>query len=238
MPDTTAQLFTARDYFDDVAGRRRRRAEGPTAREHNEDHLGAGFLFVMLAERIDPATAMAAVDGWRGDAYRSASSSDPDGGERICVAARIRTASSEDGTELRDALGTWSESMPAEADVEVAARGARGRRCGRAIPGPTPTMALTGQVGSTRSCTRWCATSWPPARSSAGMDRDAALCVAEVVLPELTPEELSAEELTDELQSKLTDADRRRRSSLLSRARRSSAQVEDDERRRSGRACG
>jgi hypothetical protein len=39
---------------------------------------------------------------------------------------------------------------------------------------------------------------------ASGMDRDGALCVAETVLPELTPDDLSAEELTDELQAKLT----------------------------------
>jgi len=202
MPRTTSQLFTARDYFEDAPIDE---IDAPTlrGREHNEDHLGAGFLFVMLSERVDPATAMAAVDGWRGDAYRSAVVTGRDGAkDRICVAALIRTASPEDGTELRDALGTWSESMPADANVEVAGddEDVSLRSCD---PGPDAEMALTGKSLD--------ALVYPVVRNelaagqiASGMDRDAALCVAETVLPELTPDELAAEEVSDELQERLS----------------------------------
>ncbi|MGD4043970.1 hypothetical protein QT571_22495, partial [Xanthomonas citri pv. citri] len=45
MPASTAQLFTARDYFGDVPTAK---VDAPKVRgeTHNEDHLGAGFLFV------------------------------------------------------------------------------------------------------------------------------------------------------------------------------------------------
>jgi hypothetical protein len=201
MPANTAQLFTARDYLDEVPTAK---VQPPKMRGtvHNEDHLGAGFLFVMLSERMDPGTAMAAVDGWRGDAYRSAVGKAPDGGRHLCVEARIRMATPDDADELRRAFLTWSQTMPATADVRSEADDdlVTFRSCD---PGAEADMGLTGKSVE--------ALVYPVVRNelaagqvAAGMDRDAALCVGETVLPELTPDELAAEELTDELQSKLT----------------------------------
>jgi hypothetical protein len=198
MPDSTAELFTAQDYFDDV---RTTRVAAPKVegRRGRDDSLGAGFLFVMLSERTDAATAMAAVDGWRGDRYASAI--DPSRGAR-CVAATVDLATPADGQQLRDALGSWAAAMPAAADARVGGRGDRAtvRTCD---PGKHADVGLTGKSAD--------ALAYPVVRNELaaaqvlqGEGRRGALCVADQVVTELTPQELAATELTDELQAKLS----------------------------------
>jgi hypothetical protein len=82
--------------------------------EDLEGDFGAVSWYLMLAERIDPVTALAAVDGWGGDelvAYRD--------GARTCAAIRFvgedRTATST----MAAAITTWADAMPDAADVSV-----------------------------------------------------------------------------------------------------------------------
>jgi hypothetical protein len=208
MPAASSQLFDPRDYLDDVAVRRVSAPRWPgRGKQHDVDHLGAGFLFVMLSERIDPSTAMAAVDGWRGDRYRSVvvdgrSGTSADG--RLCVAARIELATARDAAEMRAALGRWAGSMPAAASAAV--RGDSGgttavtlRTCD---PGKDADVGLTGHSSD--------ALAYPVVRNElaagqvgAGLDRGRAICVADAVVPQLTTGDLAAQELTPDLQAKI-----------------------------------
>ncbi len=192
MPETTSELFDPRDYFDDEPARD---VDAPklSGRDPEDDVLGAALLFVMLAERTDPAAAMAAVDTWRGDAYRSAVDDD-----RVCVRIRIEA----DGRQLADALEAWAATMPAEAEAEVHAR-AGGVHVSTCDPGKDVDMGLTGDAAT--------ALGYPVGRAqiataqvSAGLDRDSALCVGDAVVSELTLDDLRAEELTDDLQQRIT----------------------------------
>jgi hypothetical protein len=216
MPAATSQLFDPRDYF---AGVPVRHVTAPRSSvrgaQHDVDHLGAGFLFVMLSERIDPVTAMAAVDGWWGDQYRSVSIPRSAAGAhagRLCVSARVETAGTRDARQLREALAGWADAMPDEASATVSGgRGADGggsaastavtfRSCD---PGKDADMGLTGRSAD--------ALAYPVVRNElaagqigGGLDRDRAICVADSVVPQLTTGDLAAKELTEELQAKIT----------------------------------
>lgn len=76
--------------------------------------FGAVSWFLMLAERTDPVAALAAVDGWGGDAYRAYI----DGG-RTCVALRFVGEDTAAATAMEAVLSTWATAMPGEADPVV-----------------------------------------------------------------------------------------------------------------------
>jgi hypothetical protein len=210
MPAATSQLFDPRDYFDDVPVRRVTAPRWPTGgTQHDVDHLGAGFLFVMLSERIDPVTAMAAVDGWRGDRYRSVVVRDASEGAhdgRLCVAARIELATARDADELHAALSGWAAAMPDAASATVGHAGGSGGTAAVTLrtcdPGKDADVGLTGRSAD--------ALAYPVVRNElaagqvgAGLDRDRAICVADAVVPQLTTGDLAAQELTPELQAKI-----------------------------------
>ncbi len=69
--------------------------------------FGALAWYLVLAERLDPAVALAAVDGWGGDAYTAF---ERDG--RTCVAIRFAGDRPEDAGELSAALEQWVAAMP------------------------------------------------------------------------------------------------------------------------------
>ena len=82
--------------------------------EDLDGDFGAVSWYLMLAERIDPVTALAAVDGWGGDefvAYR--------GGRRTCAALRFVGEDRAATSAMASALAEWSDAMPAEADVTM-----------------------------------------------------------------------------------------------------------------------
>ena len=87
--------------------------------EDLEGEFGAVSLFLMLAERTDPVTALAAVDGWGGDAYRAYTADD-----RTCVALAVRGEEPDDAGRLLDALEAWAEAMPTEARASASSDGA------------------------------------------------------------------------------------------------------------------
>jgi hypothetical protein len=79
-----------------------------------EGGFGAVTWFLMLAERIDPATALAAVDGWGGDSHAVF-----DRNGRVCVRARFVGDTAGDTERMSDALEQWADSMPDEADIDI-----------------------------------------------------------------------------------------------------------------------
>lgn len=86
--------------------------------EDMDGDFGAVSWFLMLAERIDPVVALAAVDGWDGDAYRAYRDDD-----RTCVALRFVAETGAAATAMEAAVSSWAAAMPAEADAAVALTG-------------------------------------------------------------------------------------------------------------------
>jgi hypothetical protein len=76
--------------------------------EFERGTLGAFFLYLVLNERIDPMAALAAADGWAGDAYVAFTR---DGA--TCVRAEIAAESPEALDRLDDAMAVWAQTMPA-----------------------------------------------------------------------------------------------------------------------------
>ena len=72
------------------------------------DVWGAYSLYMMLAPRIDLATALEAANGWGGDAYRAFTRAD--GTE--CVRAAFEGDESSDTDEIAAALDLWAAAMP------------------------------------------------------------------------------------------------------------------------------
>ena len=71
--------------------------------------FGSIGWYVMLAQRIDPNTALVAVDGWGGDAYVAYERAGT-----VCVRIAYRGDTPEDAAELEDALAAWVAEMPPE----------------------------------------------------------------------------------------------------------------------------
>ena len=96
---------------------------------------GPVALYLTLAATLDPHQALSAADRWDGDA--SVTWRDD---ERLCQRTAIAGDDRAATAELHDALVTWAEAMPAQADAEVlrAADVVTVRSCdpGEAAPGP------------------------------------------------------------------------------------------------------
>ena len=69
--------------------------------------FGALSLLLVLAERIDPLTALQAVDGWGGDSYVAYTQS-----SKTCIHLAVVGDTARDSNELRDALRSWAAAMP------------------------------------------------------------------------------------------------------------------------------
>jgi hypothetical protein len=82
--------------------------------EDLDGDFGAVSWFLMLAERTDPVAALAAVDGWGGDAFRGYTD-----GDRTCVALRFIGEDADAARRMEAAVAQWVAAMPAEADAEV-----------------------------------------------------------------------------------------------------------------------
>jgi hypothetical protein len=83
-------------------------------RRHGEaDDFGAFSLYLVLASRIDPETALRASEGWGGDRYVGFTRRDSDDHECVRVAFTGDTAA--DTREIADALTQWTATLPARA---------------------------------------------------------------------------------------------------------------------------
>jgi hypothetical protein len=203
MPANTSQLFTPQRYFaDPKAGKAIVPPKVFKGHQVDRDTIGAAFLFVMLAERIDPAQAMVAVDGWNGDSYRAVEVGSGST-QRLCVNGEFRTVSPVAGSKLRTALRQWAEKIPAAADAKVggAAANATLQTCD---PGKTAKMHLTGDSSA--------ALVYPVARSqfaasavSEGLGRGRALCASTKLVAQLSLADLDNGHPSDALQQRFTD---------------------------------
>jgi hypothetical protein len=89
---------------------------GPEA--FDEGSFGALFLYLTLAERIDPQQAMKALDAYAGDSYTAYE----DGG-KVCVKATVAGSDDAANDTLRSAFSDWGKTLPQVASVDKAAAG-------------------------------------------------------------------------------------------------------------------
>ncbi len=202
LPRTSAELFDPITYFDRASFKSidPPRIAGSTGRR--DDVLGASVLFLMLSERIDAATAMRAVDGWRGDAVRSGVVK-RDGHRRVCVAATVRLASAGDAEELRSALGAWRQQLAQPDQASVSANAQRREVTFRSCdPGSKINLGTTGRSSQ--------ALSLPVLRAqiaarevNEGRSRRVGLCVGSRVADALQPKDLEAQAGSSELRARI-----------------------------------
>jgi len=198
LPDTTAELFDPATYF---AHDRPAKVVAPSisgSKDPRTQSLGAGVLFVMLAERIPAATAMNAVDGWRGDSMRSAVT----GHSAVCVAIRVHTASRRDARELRAAFDEWHDAMPVPALVKISTDGKADVVARSCDAGAKVNIGTTGRSQE--------ALGLPVLRSqiaaaqvNSGVPRSRALCIGTRVARAIKPADLQATEPTPELRERI-----------------------------------
>ena len=203
LPEGSHQLFEPARYLDFTEPQ----VVEPPVDESSSDEFersshGVDLLYVMLAERIDPLTALRATDGWRGDAYVAAVGDN----DKMCVSSRVAFGAEEDVTEFRDALNEWSTTMPADAEVAI-------RNDDEPLqvtfttcdPGPLAEMNLTDQAGP--------ALAFPVTRLRAAADavsngrtRESALCYGQALIDRLTLTDLQSDERTPAITTALEEA--------------------------------
>jgi hypothetical protein len=76
------------------------------------DDFGALHLYLVLASRLPPATALRAAEGWGGDRYLAFTRR---GGRQECVRVAFRGDSRTDTDQIGTALDRWAASLPAGA---------------------------------------------------------------------------------------------------------------------------
>lgn len=106
-----------------LEGRKARKVPRPKhdgGRVLDRSRMGATTLFAVLAQRLEPAVALDAADGWGGDAYISWR----DRG-RTCARVAFRGNTNADTTTLADALRGWVAAGPTSAGASVDARADR-----------------------------------------------------------------------------------------------------------------
>jgi hypothetical protein len=79
----------------------------PGETEVDAGDLGAITWYLLLAERLDPRTALRAVDGWGGDSYVIYRSQG-----RFCVRAAFQGDDLAETAEMERALTAWVDTMP------------------------------------------------------------------------------------------------------------------------------
>jgi hypothetical protein len=79
-------------------------------KETDSGDFGATSWYLMLAERIPPLEALAATDGWGGDAYVTY-----DQNGKACTRIAWKGDTSRDLDEMHDALDKWVAAMPSGA---------------------------------------------------------------------------------------------------------------------------
>ncbi len=153
-----------------------------------QDNFGALFVYLMLAEHIDPHQALAAADVWGGDAY-----SVTDEGGTVCVKARVDATDSASAPVLNDAFAAWAGDL-LHVHVVPDATGVTIDACD---PGPTADLHSTGRSSKTIG--------FPAARVSlwaqdlaAGANEAKATCFANAFTADLKLEDLGEQGPSDE----------------------------------------
>jgi hypothetical protein len=183
-PSSSGQMFDPLAYLDNdrpVTVDPVRVPAGATVIDRGP--FGSVQWFLMLAERIKPAIALRAVDGWGGDTQAVWSK-----GGKVCVGANFSGDTPADDDEMRDALGRWKRAMP-EADVTVE-RGNGVVSFESCDPGPSADLHVTGRSGD--------ALAYPAVRTdiatatiAEGADPEEAGCFGTRIVSELTPTQLT-----------------------------------------------
>jgi hypothetical protein len=183
-PTSEEQLLDPWLYVDGKAPKPLADLKAPAgAKVLDRGDFGALGLYMLLAERIDPSEALAAVDGWNGDAYVTYRKDD-----KVCVDAQFAGATANDRVELRQALSAWAEAMPAGV-AKVAAKGSRAEVT-TCDPGTAKSAAVTGAGAK--------ALVLPEIRSyvfgnglSSGLDHSQAQCASEHVIAAFSADQLN-----------------------------------------------
>jgi hypothetical protein len=168
--------------------------------EDMEGDFGAVALFLTLAERTDPIAALAAVDGWGGDAYRAYSD-----GDRTCVKLLFVGERDAATTAMETVMTSWAAAMPAEASatVEVTRDGVELVTCD---PGPeADILEGDGRTGQTISLLATRASLATEVLSGGGTNEQAR-CFSTGLIAKLDYEILVADEVTDEQQQQIQQA--------------------------------
>jgi hypothetical protein len=103
-PPTDEQVFDPLAFVDQEKAKTPRApalAEGETKRG-SPDELGAYELYLVLATRLAPRTALRAATGWNGDEYRPYATAGQE-----CIRDAIVTDGSRDARELTSAITAW-----------------------------------------------------------------------------------------------------------------------------------
>ncbi len=168
------------------------------AKSVEQGSLGALFVYLMLAEHIDPHQALAAADAWGGDAYAVTNEAG-----KVCVKARV-DATSTAGTEaVTSAFAAWAQDLP-QVHLTPDATGVGVETCD---PGPAADLHSTGRSSKTIG--------FPAARVSlwaqglaAGDDETKATCFANAFTADLKLEDLGDTAPSDERLDQLRTAAR------------------------------
>jgi hypothetical protein len=144
--------------------------------------LGAITWYLLLAERLDPHTALEAVDGWGGDAYVIYRSQD-----RFCVRAAFQGDDPDETAQMERALTAWVATMPENSaglthDGEILTL----RSCD---PGPDVSSA-TKDIAEQALLIPLVRTSFAIAIEQNGVERAVARCAAAAIMDGLPSESL------------------------------------------------
>ncbi len=150
--------------------------------EVDADDLGAITWYLLLAERLDPGTALQAVDGWGGDAYVIYRSQD-----RFCVRAAFQGDDLEETSQMERALTAWVATMP-QASAALTRNGEilTLRSCD---PGPDVSRA-TKDIAEKALLIPLVRTSLAIGVEQSGLERPVARCAAAVIIDRLPTESL------------------------------------------------
>ena len=121
-PRTDAQMLDPWRYLHDNGQATTTEAvelkDGESLIDDFSGDFGALGLYFVLAERIDPVTALEAVDGWASD---DLAVFERDGD--TCVRSRLQSGDAGEATTLERALQSWSQAMPTQAGSTVHRQG-------------------------------------------------------------------------------------------------------------------
>lgn len=187
-PATDEQIMRPEAYF---AGEAAVEVEAPDTEGRDvieEDSSGALFWYLTLAERIDPLTALRAVDGWGGDQYAVY---DRDG--TICVASRLVGDSPADTEALGDAVEEWAATLP-DVTVDVTADHVDTRACD---PGPDADFDHEGRSTTVIAYPVIRLLVWSQGVTE-GANRERAVCYSDAFIDQITLDELVGPPLADD----------------------------------------
>jgi hypothetical protein len=198
-PATEEQLMDVRRF---LAGDDRRPVKTPRPADGDrvieERDFGTLSWLFLLAERIPAFDALAAADGWGGDAYLAF---ERDG--KVCTRAAFVGDTAADTDEMTRALDRWATGLPAgQASVRRSGAAVELSSCDPGLEAAGPTLSGAGsgpEVAMALLATR--ATTFAGALDG-GADEEEAGCVATGMLSEFSPDELAAPELPADFEAR------------------------------------